>query len=97
VDDDPDNARSFALALEDDGFIVDMYYDPLIALSKFKADLYTCGFHIGSIKCAYICRECGTVYASKDPPNYTVFPTGDPRYNECAYSDKEQIYQSMHK
>ena len=40
VDDEPDIAQSFALALEDDGFIVDSYDDPLIALSNFKTDLY---------------------------------------------------------
>ena len=40
VDDEPEIAQLFALALEDDGFIVDIYHDPLIALSKFKTDLY---------------------------------------------------------
>ena len=40
VEDEPDIAQSFALALEYDGFIVDIYHDPLIALSKFKTDLY---------------------------------------------------------
>jgi CheY-like chemotaxis protein len=40
VDDEPEIAQLFALALEDKGFIVDIYHDPLIALSKFKTDLY---------------------------------------------------------
>ena len=40
VDDEPEIAQLFALALEDKGFIVDTYNDPLIALSKFKTDLY---------------------------------------------------------
>jgi two-component system, OmpR family, response regulator ChvI len=40
VDDDADITRSFALALQKDGFIVDTYNDPLIALGDFKADLY---------------------------------------------------------
>ena len=40
VDDEPEIAQLFALALEDDGFIVDTYNDPLIALSNFKTDLY---------------------------------------------------------
>jgi DNA-binding response OmpR family regulator len=40
VDDDVDIIRSFSLALQKDGFIVDMYNDPLIALGDFKADLY---------------------------------------------------------
>ena len=40
MDDEPEIAQLFALALEDDGFIVDIYHDPLIALSNFKTDLY---------------------------------------------------------
>ena len=40
VDDEPEIVQLFALALEDKGFIVDIYNDPLIALSKFKTDLY---------------------------------------------------------
>ncbi|HXW11510.1 MAG TPA: response regulator [Nitrososphaeraceae archaeon] len=40
VDDDVDITHSFSLALQKDGFIVDMYNDPLIALGDFKADLY---------------------------------------------------------
>ena len=40
MDDEPEIAQLFALALEDKGFIVDIYHDPLIALSKFKTDLY---------------------------------------------------------
>jgi two-component system, OmpR family, response regulator ChvI len=40
VDDDVDITHSFSLALQKDGFIVDTYNDPLIALGVFKADLY---------------------------------------------------------
>ena len=40
VDDDIDITHSFALALQKDGFIVDTYNDPLIALGDFKPDLY---------------------------------------------------------
>jgi two-component system response regulator ChvI len=40
VDDDVDITHSFSLALQKDGFIVDTYNDPLIALRDFKADLY---------------------------------------------------------
>jgi two-component system, OmpR family, response regulator ChvI len=40
VDDDMDITHSFALALQKDGFIVDTYNDPLIALGDFKSDLY---------------------------------------------------------
>jgi CheY-like chemotaxis protein len=37
VDDEPDNASIFSLSLEDNGFKVDTFIDPLIALSAFKA------------------------------------------------------------
>ncbi|MBD0359551.1 MAG: response regulator [Nitrososphaeraceae archaeon] len=37
VDDEPDNASIFSLGLEDHGFKVDTFIDPLIALSAFKA------------------------------------------------------------
>ncbi len=40
MDDDVDITHSFSLALQKDGFIVDTYNDPLIALGDFKADLY---------------------------------------------------------
>ena len=40
VDDDIDITHSFSLALQKDGFIVDTYNDPLMALGDFKADLY---------------------------------------------------------
>jgi two-component system response regulator ChvI len=40
VDDDVDITHSFSLALQKDGFIVDTYNEPLIALGDFKADLY---------------------------------------------------------
>ncbi|HEU4444720.1 MAG TPA: response regulator [Nitrososphaeraceae archaeon] len=40
VDDNVDITHSFSLALQKDGFIVDTFNDPLIALGDFKADLY---------------------------------------------------------
>lgn len=40
VDDEPDITLSFNMALEDHGFIVDAFNDPLLALSSFKAGLY---------------------------------------------------------
>jgi two-component system catabolic regulation response regulator CreB/two-component system response regulator ChvI len=40
VDDEVDVARSFSLAFQKDGFIVDTYNDPIKALSNFKTDLY---------------------------------------------------------
>jgi two-component system, OmpR family, response regulator ChvI len=40
VDDEPDIAMAFKLALQDAGYIVDTYLDPLTALSKFKSSSY---------------------------------------------------------
>jgi two-component system, OmpR family, response regulator ChvI len=40
VDDEPDIAMAFKLALQDAGYIVDTSLDPLIALSKFKSSSY---------------------------------------------------------
>ena len=37
VDDEPDNASIFTMSLEDGGFEVDTYTNPLLALSIFKA------------------------------------------------------------
>jgi CheY-like chemotaxis protein len=38
VDDEPDNTSIFSMSLEDGGFEVDAFTDPLLALSKFKSD-----------------------------------------------------------
>jgi DNA-binding response OmpR family regulator len=38
VDDEPDNASIFTMGLEDGGFKVDTFTDPLSALSAFKED-----------------------------------------------------------
>ncbi len=38
VDDEPDNTSIFSVSLEDGGFEVDAFTDPLLALSKFKSD-----------------------------------------------------------
>ena len=40
VDDDPDVASIFSIGLEDEGFVVDAYNDPLEALSNFKPSFY---------------------------------------------------------
>jgi DNA-binding response OmpR family regulator len=39
VDDEPDNAFIFTMGLEDDGFKVDTFTNPLSALSAFKEDM----------------------------------------------------------
>ena len=40
VDDDPDVSSIFSMGLEDEGFVVDTYNDPLEALSNFKPSFY---------------------------------------------------------
>jgi DNA-binding response OmpR family regulator len=40
VDDEPDTTMAIKLTLENAGFIVDTYQDPLVALSKFKPNSY---------------------------------------------------------
>ena len=40
VDDDPDLSILFKLSLEGSGFIVDMFNDPVLALSNYKEGLY---------------------------------------------------------
>ena len=37
IDDEPDNASIFTMGLEDGGFEVDTFTNPLLALSIFKA------------------------------------------------------------
>jgi CheY-like chemotaxis protein len=37
VDDEPDNASIFTMSLEDEGFEVNTFTEPLLALSTFKA------------------------------------------------------------
>ena len=41
VDDESDICFVLEMVLGENGFVVDSYDDPLIALEKFKADLYT--------------------------------------------------------
>jgi DNA-binding response OmpR family regulator len=40
VDDEPDNTSVFSIGLEDNGFAVDAFTDPLLALSAFKSETY---------------------------------------------------------
>lgn len=40
VDDEPDITLSFNIVLEDNGFVVDSFNDPLLALSSFKQGVY---------------------------------------------------------
>ncbi|MGC2572026.1 MAG: response regulator [Candidatus Nitrosopolaris sp.] len=40
VDDEPDVCFVLEMFLDENGFVVDSYQDPLLALKRFKADLY---------------------------------------------------------
>ena len=40
VDDEPDITFVFKIGLEDNGFVVDTFNDPQLAISNFKPDLY---------------------------------------------------------
>lgn len=40
VDNEPDIALAFKIGLEDNGFVVDTFNDPLLALSSLKEGLY---------------------------------------------------------
>jgi DNA-binding response OmpR family regulator len=40
VDDEYDIALTFSIVLEDNGFVVDAFNDPLLALSSLKQGLY---------------------------------------------------------
>jgi CheY-like chemotaxis protein len=40
IDDEPDITTVFTLGLEDNGFKVDVFNDPIQALTAFKSDLY---------------------------------------------------------
>ena len=40
VDDEPDIARALKMGLEDNGFVVDAYNDPLDAISNFEVGAY---------------------------------------------------------
>jgi DNA-binding response OmpR family regulator len=40
VDDEPDIALAFSLGLQSNGYLVDIFTNPMEALSNFKADVY---------------------------------------------------------
>ena len=41
VDNEPDNTSVLSMGLEDEGFKVDVFNDPILALSNFKPDYYS--------------------------------------------------------
>ena len=40
VDDEPDTCLTFANVLKDNGFVVETFDDPLLALQHFRKDFY---------------------------------------------------------
>ena len=50
VDDEPDNTSIFSMSLEDGGFEVDAFTDPLLALSLFKSGHKRCDYLVLDIK-----------------------------------------------
>lgn len=42
VDNEPDNISFLSMGLEDGGFKVDSFNDPILALSNFKPNFYSC-------------------------------------------------------
>jgi DNA-binding response OmpR family regulator len=49
VDDEHDIILTFSIVLEDNGFVVDTFNDPVLALSSFKHGLYV--WHLLILKC----------------------------------------------
>lgn len=41
VDNEPDNTSVLSMGLEDEGFGVDSFNDPMLALSRFKPSFYS--------------------------------------------------------
>jgi len=41
VDDDPDIATTLKISLEDNGFVVESFYDPILALDNFRKRSYS--------------------------------------------------------
>jgi two-component system, OmpR family, response regulator ChvI len=41
VDNEPDNTSVLSMDLEDEGYIVDAFTDPILALSNFKPNYYS--------------------------------------------------------
>ena len=41
VDNEPDNTSVLSMGLEDEGYIVDAFTDPILALSNFKPNYYS--------------------------------------------------------
>jgi DNA-binding response OmpR family regulator len=51
VDDEPDITLTFSMGLEDNGFTVDAFNDPLLALEAFKEQRNHMIWHFLTLKC----------------------------------------------
>lgn len=51
------------------------------------------GFHKSHDKCAYACKQCGTIFYAKSIHGHTAFPTDQEKCSDCLYSHhkNEQI------
>lgn len=92
VDDEPDITMTFKTILQEVGFIVDTYEDPLIALSKFKPHFYD--LVILDIKMAK--KNGFELYAEmlkRDDQVTVCFVTaGEMYYNEVRKDEEEELY-----
>ena len=92
VDDEPDLTMTFKTILQEVGFIVDTYEDPLIALSKFKPHFYD--LVILDIKMAKMNGfELYTEMLKRDNQVKVCFVTaGEMYYNEVRKDEEEELY-----
>ena len=92
VDDEPDLTMTFKTILQEVGFIVDTYEDPLIALSEFKPHFYD--LVILDIKMAKMNGfELYTEMLKRDNQVKVCFVTaGEMYYNEVRKDEEEELY-----
>lgn len=92
VDDEPDITMTFKAILQEVGFIVDTYEDPLIALSMFKPHFYD--LVILDIKMAKMNGfELYAEMLQRDNQVKVCFVTaGEMYYSEVRKDDEEELY-----
>lgn len=92
VDDEPDITMTFKAILQEVGFIVDTYEDPLIALSKFKPHFYD--LVVLDIKMAKMNGfELYVEMQKRDSQVKVCFVTaGEMYYNEVRKDEEEEHY-----
>lgn len=92
VDDEPDITMTFKAILQEVGFIVDTYEDPLIALSKFKPHFYD--LVVLDIKMAKMNGfELYVEMQKRDSQVKVCFVTaGEMYYNEVRKDEEEELY-----